>query len=435
MEIIGKGNLSGAPNKLGAVWVARKLPDGAICAHANQARITTFPKDSPEDTLFAPDVISFARDIGLYSGSDDDFSFSDVYDPLTFSGARFCEARVWSMFGKLMGKDWMHQYQDYAMGYNMTNRMPLFVHPPTQVSTKIVMEIMRDHYEGLANDMQGLEFNDIGAGNAQIPVRTHPLTWSSGSADGGKTAKSYFNERPVGTQQTGWCFVGTSRSWKPAPLKGVMWWAPDDSSTSAHLPIYGCAAHAPVAYAGKGLQQGVTSPMLKFNLKSSFWAFNVVANWVYTRWNLMYPELHDTIVSTEDAMHESLVQMDMTAERVFNEQGYEATVNTVTKWSDVLGAQLVDQWNTLFGYFFVKYRDGYITTSDPDNLSCACKIENGPYPQAWYDNIVKSTGKHYEVPTVPAPSVLKGQRPAQATVGPNGENFSPISKAELLAKH
>jgi len=427
MEIIGKGDLSQAANKLGAVWVARKLPDGAICAHANQARITTFAKNSPEDTLFAPDVISFARDIGLYTGSDDDFSFSDVYDPLTFGGARFCEARVWSMFGKVMGKDWMNQYEDYAMGYNMTNRMPLFVHPPTQVSTKIVMEIMRDHYEGLPNDMQGLEFDDVGASSAEIPVRAHPLTWT-GSPDG-KTTKDYFNERPVGTQQTGWCFVATSRSWKPKPLRGVMWWAPDDSSTSAHLPIYGSASHAPAEYAGKGLQQGVTSPMLTFNQRASFWAFNVVANWAYTRWNLMYPELHSTIVSTEDAMHESLVQMDMTAERVFYEQGYEACVSIVTKWSDILGKQLVDQWNTLFGYFFVKYRDGYITTSDPDNVSCVCKIDNGPYPQAWYENIVKSTGKHYEVPTPPA-----APKTRRVSVGPNGEDFRPISKKALLAR-
>ena len=168
--------------------------------------------------------------------------------------------------------------------------------------------------------------------------------------------------------------------------------------------------------------------MLKFNMRSSFYAFNVVANWVYTRWNLMYPELHDTIVSTEDALHEQLVQMDMTAERVFREQGYDACVSTVTKWSDMLGKQLVDQWNALFGYFFVKYRDGYVTTSDPDNLSCACKIDNGPYPQAWYDGIAKQTGKHYEVPTTP--TNLK----TSVTVGPNGENFSPISKAALLAK-
>ena len=140
----------------------------------------------------------------------------------------------------------------------------------------------------------------------------------------------------------------------------------------------------------------------------------------------MYPELHDTIVSTEDALHEQLVQMDATAEKVFHEQGHEACVNTVTKWSDMLGKQLVDQWNTLFGYFFVKYRDGYVTTSDPDNLSCACKIENGMWPQAWYDGIAKQTGKHYEVPAEPA--ALKAHK------GPNGEDFSPKCKAALLAK-
>jgi dipeptidase len=422
MEIIGKGNLSSAPNKLGSVWVAKKLPDGAICAHANQARITTFAKNSPEDTLYAHDVISFARDIGLYAGSDDDFSFSDVYDPVTFGGARFCEARVWSMYGKLMGAEWMATYESYATGRNITNRMPLFVTPPTKVSTKIVMEIMRDHYEGTALDMTGTKFADIGADSGNVPYRVHPLTWTAG-----KNNEQFFNERSVGTQQTGWCFVAATRPWMAAPLKGIMWWAPDDSSTSAHLPVYSSARHAPSEYAGKGQQDGVVSPFMKFDMKSSFYAFNLVANWVYQRWNLMYPELHQTIVQTEDSMHEALVEMDMKAQQIYEQQGYDACVDTVTKWSDTMGTQLVNQWNALFGTLFVKYMDGYVKTPNADDLSCACDVKSAPYPQAWYDDIVKSTGKHY---AVPSDAVSDDSLRADKAL-----NFRPRSKESLLQRH
>ncbi len=409
MEIIGKGE-----GEKGSVWVARKIPSGYVCAHANQARITTFPMNDPDDTLYAADVISFARKLGLYSGSDVDFSFSDVYDPLTFTGARFCEARVWSMFGKVMGSDWMDQYEDYAMGYNLTNRMPLWVQPQEKVSTTSIREIMRDHYEGTALDMSGVEFNDVGASNGQIPYRAHPLTWKSGK-------QQYLNERPVGTQQTGWNFVATTRSWKPEPLKGVLWFGPDDSATTAHFPIYGSANHAPKEYGGKGVQDGVISPMLKFDMKSAFYAFNVVANWAYTRWNLMYPDLHAKIIAVEAQMQEQLIQMDMTAERILEAQGYDSCVSTVTSWSDKLGSDLVATWNALFGELFVKYRDGYVITPNSDDLSCGCDVGNGPYPQQFYDDIVKSTKDHYLVPADEEDEL-------------QGSMLKPRSKEALLAR-
>lgn len=204
MEIIGKGEY-----ELGAVWVARKVPEGYISGHANQARITTFPLNNSDDTLYAADVISFARKIGVYpaDSKDEDFSFSDVYDPVTFSGARFCEARVWSMFGSVLGESWAAQYLDYAQGYNLANRMPLFVKPTSKLSVAQVMQIMRSHYENTPLDMSGQQFSDVGAVYSATPVRTHPLSWSSsaGSKDG--VAEGYFNERPIATQQTGWNFV------------------------------------------------------------------------------------------------------------------------------------------------------------------------------------------------------------------------------------
>jgi dipeptidase len=150
MELIGKGR-----KEKGAVWVARKVPDGYVSGHANQARITTFPLNDPENCLYSPDVISFARKYDLYEGADEDFSFSDIYDPVTFEGARFCEARVWSFFSTIMGQEWSDQYLDYAQGYNLTNRMPLFVKPAAKLSPQDVMQSMRSHYEGTALDNSG----------------------------------------------------------------------------------------------------------------------------------------------------------------------------------------------------------------------------------------------------------------------------------------
>lgn len=253
MEIIGKGNY-----EKGAVWVARKVPEGYICAHANQARITTFPLNNPEDTLYAPDVISFARQIGAYPEDkpDEEFSFSDVYDAVTFDGARFCDARVWSVFSTVMGQDWSNQYLDYAQGYNLTNRLPLFVKPTNDYKVSLVdaMNYMRSHYENGALDMSGEQFSDVGA-YTYSPYRAHPLTWTSTLNPDGSTAANpvtYLHERPIATPQTGWNFVAQSRKWMPRQFSGIIWFGVDDSGTTVRFPVFGSATKIPEAFAGPG---------------------------------------------------------------------------------------------------------------------------------------------------------------------------------------
>ncbi|MBQ5875373.1 MAG: C69 family dipeptidase, partial [Alistipes sp.] len=177
MELIGKG-----PGNKGIVWVARRIPDGYISAHANQARITTFPLNDPENCMYAPDVISFAREKGYFSGKDEEFSFCDAYAPLDFSAMRGCEARVWAFFRTFA--EGMDQYLDYAMGHNANNRMPLWVKPSKKISPKQVFDAMRDHYEGTPMDMT----KDLGAGGHGVPYRWRPMSWKVNE-------KTYVNER------------------------------------------------------------------------------------------------------------------------------------------------------------------------------------------------------------------------------------------------
>lgn len=202
LELIGKGS-----HELGAVWVARKVPDGYVTGHANQARITTFPLDDPDNTLYSADVISFARKVGLYDGSDELFSFSDVYDPVTFSGARMCEARVWSFFTAVLGEEWSLQYLDYVTGNNLSNRMPLWVKPAEKLSVADVMQAMRSHYEGTALDMTGKGFKDVGAGAFHAPVRSTPNTWTASAYKGSK----FVHERTIAGGFSGWSIVCQSR--------------------------------------------------------------------------------------------------------------------------------------------------------------------------------------------------------------------------------
>mmetsp|Transcript_9391 Transcript_9391/g.22274 ORF Transcript_9391/g.22274 Transcript_9391/m.22274 type:complete len:573 (-) Transcript_9391:375-2093(-) len=379
MEIMGKGEY-----ELGAVWVARKIPDGYVSGHANQMRITTFPLDKPDDTLYSKDVITFARKIGAFDGADEDFSFSDVYDPVTFEGARFCEGRVWSFFGSIMGQEWADQYADYAMGFNLTNRMPLWVQPPTKISALDVMEHMRNHFEG-----SSLAFTeDVGAGAFESPYRWRPLTWDLND-------KTYVNERAIGTQQTGWNFVAQMRRSLPRELGGLLWFGVDDSATTVRFPIFGSATSPPSAFAGAGTQDGVTPPMFDFNMDSAHNVFNLVANWAYTRWNIMYPELKAKIMAKEQQYWADVQAVTADALQIYNSKGPEAAVEYTTEFSSKVGNALVKEWGALFGQMFSKYRDGYTITPNPESTACGCTTENPGYGDKTYQRIVDETGDQY----------------------------------------
>lgn len=419
MEVIGKGEY-----EPGAVWVARRVPAGYMTAHANQARITTFPLNSPEDTLYSPDVISFARKIGLYPASapDASFSFSDVYDAVTFEGARFCEARVWSFFSSVLGDGFSRQYLDYAQGYNLTNRMPLFVKPPSKVSAQAAMEMMRSHYEATPLDMAGKTFSDVGAYTNTI-FRSHPLTWQSQVTPAGghsATPLLYFNERPVATPQTGWNFVAQSRPHLPRELAGLLWFGVDDSGTTVRTPVYGSATAVPKAFAGQGPQDGVVSPMMQFSFDSAFYVFNLVANWVYTRWDLMYPEVHTAIASWESTLWAQVQDTDLKAMTILQTDGAAKAVQYVTDFGVRTGDDLVKKWLSFFGSLFVKFRDGYVVTPNKDSKACGCNAAGAGYPQQWYDRIVESTGSHYAEPSAGDAKVSL-------------QSLAPVRKSSLLA--
>ena len=262
MEVIGKGS-----HGKGAVWVAKKIPNGMIAAHSNQARITTFPRDTPQESLYSSDVVDFAKHIlKVYKSAEDDphdlrFSFSDVYNPVSFMSARASEARTWALFS-MLGDDpkFMETYKDYASGQNLMNRMPLYMKPRKLLSFEDVSFAMSNHFEDTP-----LEFDsDVGAGVYNTPYRARPLTWKY-------KGKTYLNERAIATQQTGWSFIAEIKSNFPRDCSSILWFSVDDSSTSPRFPVYSCSTRVSDAYGGLGTQDGVAAPLLHFDLGKAFW--------------------------------------------------------------------------------------------------------------------------------------------------------------------
>ena len=389
MEIVGKGKPELVKDKKGlitvkynkgAAWVAVRIPDGCISGHANQARITTFPLNDPDNCLFAPDVITFARSKGYFTGEDKDFSFSDIYAPVNFEGARFCEARVWSGFNKVTKG--MDKYLDYVKGVNLQNRMPLYVKPDHKLSLQEVIGLMRDYYQDTELDMT----KDPGAGPYACIVRWRPLTWKVDD-------KEYFNERAISTQQTGFVFVAQSRPYVPYPLGGILWFGVDDTYTTVFTPMYTCMTQIPETYAvGNG-------SMMEFSDNAAFWVFNQVSNFAYTRYKDMIVDIQKKQSELENNYIAMVPAVDKVALEMYQANPAKA-VQFLTDFSVTQGNNTVYTWKKLYGFLFTKYMDGNIKEAVPvpSGYKYAAPIVKQPgYGDSFYRDLIKETGDKFKV--------------------------------------
>ena len=389
LEIIGKAPkiVNGKNINKGAVWVAVRIPDGYISAHANQARITTFPKSDPDNCIYAPDVISHAREQGLYSGDDNSFSFADTYGPADGATVRGCDARVWSFFNKHSSED-MSKYLDYALGHNLSNRMPLYVKAKSKLNVKDVADMMRDHYEGTAMDMT----QDIGAGGNALPYRWRPMGFE---VDGEK----YVNERAIATQQTGFWFVGEARPNIPDQIGGIFWFGVDDAATSPLTPIYTSSKSISQHYAlGNG-------SMIEYSPTSMFWITNRVAQFAYLRYNQIGEEVRSVIDNHEREMLKKVEETDLKALEVYKLKSSEVT-NLTTEFSVKSADNLFLKWKKLDEYLLVKFIDGNTKKQNPDgsfkNNGHTDKIPPTPdfpgYTERWKKEVKESAGKRLRQP-------------------------------------
>lgn len=360
MEIIGKG-----PNRKGAVWVARRIPDGYISGHANAARIRQFPLNDPENTIFSPDVISFARDQGWFDGKDEDFSFADTYNPPDFGAVRFCDARVWSMFCRAAPSQKLGD--DYVQGKPGAEPMPLWIKPDKKVSVHDVMEFMRDHYQGTALDMT----RDIGAGPYDLPYRWRPLTFKVGD-------KEYFHERATSTQQTGFSFVSQSRSWLPNPIGGILWFGLDDTYSTVYVPQYCGNTRVPHSFAVG------TGSFREFTWESAFWVFNFVSNYAYLRYSDMIKDIQIVQRQLEGQFFADQPGVEAAATALYK-QSPRLAVDYLTDYSTRAGDDTTKRWKKLGEGLIFKYLDGNV------------KDEHGQpkhpgYPKEWYEKVAAATG-------------------------------------------
>ena len=381
MEMMGKG----AGSK-GAVWVALRIPDDAICAHANQSRIGKFNMKDKKNVMYAKDVVSFARSKGWFQGKDADFSWKMAYAKPDFSGRRFCDARAWAMLNHFYD---MSPYLDWALGKNPDAQdMPLWVVPNKKVSVQDVENVMRDHYEG--TPLSVADGSDIGGGIWEMPYRPTPLMYK---VDG----KQYFNERPVSTQQSGFVFVSQMRSWLPREIGGVFWFANDDANMAAFTPVYCSMTERPECYNTPG------ADALHFSKKNAYWVCNMTSNMVYPRYSLMFPTLKEVRDSLDNSYFAAQAGVEKKAQELYA-QNPQAAVKYLNDYSVEKAQQMLGRWNQLFEFMVVKYNDMIIKPTDkngafektPYGLG-ATPVRPG-YPENFAKQLVKQSGDKFLVP-------------------------------------
>ncbi len=379
MEMMGMG-----PGSKSAVWVAIRIPDNAICAHANQSRITTFDMKDKNNVLYSKNVVKYARKMGWYEGKDADFSWNAAYAAPDFSGRRFCEARVWSFFNHFTNT--MDRYLPYAMG-KVANAepLPLWIVPDHKVTVQEVMACMRDHYEGTPFALD----SDIGGGIWGMPYRPTPLSFE---LDGNK----YFNERPTSTQQTGFSYVSQMRSWLPREIGGLMWWGNDDGNMVAYTPIYCSMTQRPECYNTPGADE------INFSDKNAFWVCNWVSNMVYPRYSLLFPSLK----VVRDSLEQSYFDLQTATEKkalALHEQQPELAGKYLNAYSVEKAQQMLNCWKQLAWHLIVKYNDMIIHPEENgkftrDKFGLGSRPKRPGYPEAYKRALIRQTGDKFAYP-------------------------------------
>ena len=368
---------TGAGSK-GVVWVAMRIPDDAICAHANQSRIGKFNMKDKKNVLYSKNVISYARKMGWFNGKDSDFSWKNTYAFPDFSGRRFCDARVWSFFNHYA--DDFDRYLPWALGKDKdAEDMPLWIVPNRKLSVADVENGMRDHYEGTA---LALDTTSIGGGIYEMPYRPTPLTFTVGG-------KQYFNERPISTQQTAFTFVSQLRSWLPREIGGVLWFGNDDANMVAYTPVYCGNTVQPACYNTKG------ADAVTFSSDNAFWLCNMVSNMVYPRYSQLFPELKAVRDSLETSYFASQTSIEKQAADLY-QTDKAAALKLLNNYSNAKADEMLASWKHLATRIIVKYNDMAVKKEKDGKLLQS--VTRPGYPISFGRKLVKETGDWYAVP-------------------------------------
>jgi dipeptidase len=336
MDFIGKGK-----HGRGGVWVAARVPEGYIAAHANQSRIRYVDWNDTENWMWSEDVVDFAREMGFFTGRRNrNFSFREAYDPVTPRSLLMCESRVWSVYNRAAPS--ANYSADYWRCVEGAEPYPLFIKPDEKLSIEDMIALVRDHF----HDTPYYTREGLAAGPFGSPYRWRPVTFQIEGDDA-----QYAYERSISQPQTAFSFVTQSRNWLPNDIGGICWYSVDDTYSTVFMPLYMGMKKAPPSL--------LIGSSIEFDWNSAFWVFNKVANHAYPLYSLIIPDIQKVQRELETRAHTLSRAVDRAA-MAMAETDPDFVREYVTDFSVNTAEGIVERWRELGFYLFVKYNDGYI---------------------------------------------------------------------------
>ena len=182
----------------------------------------------------------------------------------------------------------------------------------------------------------------------------------------------------------------------PDAIGGVLWFANDDSKTSAYTPVYCCVDTIPACYTK------TSGDDVSFSFKSAFWMCNWVANMVYPRFSLLYPDLEKRRTALEKSFFNQQQEVEAKALQLYGQDSKKA-VAYLTDYSTAMADRMMEEWMQLAQFLIVKYNDN-VVKPETDGVflrtkdGLGAKVQSVGYPKATYERIIKETDDRFLVP-------------------------------------
>ncbi len=264
-EVVGPGK-----GKVGAVWVAQRVPDDHISVNANASTIKEVNLKEKDYFMASDNLFSVAKESGWWS-EDEVFRFCYAYAPesRTSIAARRREWRVFDLLAPSLKLD------PYAENY------PFSVKPDNKVSLEDLVGVFKDYYEGTDfNFVKDLTVADDDGKMIISPMANPFMPYDMNKVFRINGGWGWRGERTIARWYTMYATIIQCRSWLPNEVGGVVWLAQDNVATSVYIPVFAGTTDLPVSYKTPGRTNGYTQ-------ESAWWAFNRLGTLAAQRWGDM----------------------------------------------------------------------------------------------------------------------------------------------------
>lgn len=337
LEILGPGK-----GKIGAVWIAQRVPDNHISVNANASTIKEINLKDKDHFMASDNIFDVAIQNGWWNPDKEEFRFCYAYAPnsrTSFASRR----REWRVFDLLA--------PSLKLSPNDEN-YPFSVKPDALVTLEDIINVFKDYYEGTPFDMtKSLTVTDKDGKTVISPLASPHMPYDANKLHKINGGWGPLGERTIARWYTMYATIIQLRSWLPDEIGGVEWLAMDNVATSIYVPIYGCVSDLPDEYKTPGRVNGYT-------LNSAWWIFNRLGTLASQRWGDMRYDIDSVWVPMQLKLIKSQKAVDQEALELYNQNKKDA-IEFLNSYSNEQGEKVMKEAVKLGDFLWTKYDEKF----------------------------------------------------------------------------